>query len=329
MKGLGESAPLHGFSPETVEQAAQELARISRSLLGRNPTRDWLSAEGDFSRELGATGLSPSARFGFELAIRNLYAASEGKSLFESLCPSTVASVPVNGLLSGSLDEVLEEARRMRDAGYEAVKLKVGRRGVQEDAKSVHALREVLGENVTLRIDANRAWSLEEAAAFVRAVGDVRYEYIEEPLADPSRLAGFVGEHGVPVALDESLVGMPPEELKRHNYARAVVLKPTIYWRYLANVAPGGGGAPGRNSAGCKLRIRVWRRHGSPPGPLCGDWRWERGRRAGYLPAVGGGRPGSSARPDLSAGRFAPGKQRRTRASPRPPTRNRFLRSLK
>ena len=228
MKGLGESAPLHGFSPETVEQAAQELARISRSLLGRNPTRDWLSAEGDFSRELGATGLSPSARFGFELAIHNLYAASEGKTLFESLYPSTVASVPVNGLLSGSLDEVLEEARWMRDAGYETVKLKVGRRGVQEDAKSVRALREVLGENVALRIDANRAWSLEEAATFVRAVGAVRYEYIEEPLADPSRLAGFVGEHGVPVALDESLVGMPPEELECHNYARAVVLKPTI-----------------------------------------------------------------------------------------------------
>ena len=71
-------------------------------------------------------------------------------------------------------------------------------------------LREILGEDVRLRLDANRAWSFAEAASFVRAVEDTGYEYLEEPLADPSGLESLVRDHGASVALDESLVGMSP-----------------------------------------------------------------------------------------------------------------------
>lgn len=146
----------------------------------------------------------------------------------EVISPRSVASVPVNGLLGGPVDWVLAEGRRLRDAGYETVKLKVGRRGVEEDAALVWALREVLGEAVGLRLDANRVWSFREAARFAQATEDAGYEYIEEPLDDPSGLKDLAREHGVPVALDESLVGMAPGELAAHDYARAVVIKPTL-----------------------------------------------------------------------------------------------------
>jgi O-succinylbenzoate synthase len=56
----------------------------------------------------------------------------------------------------------------------------------------------------------------------------LRFEYIEEPLADPEHLPSFAIGCGVPVALDESLVGMEPEALEDYGYARAVVLKPTL-----------------------------------------------------------------------------------------------------
>lgn len=226
--GLGETSPLPGFSDETIEQSAGQLALLAKSLIGRDLTRNWLSHDGAFSQELDEIVLSSSVRFGIELAIYNLHAASEGKSLAEVFCHSPVASVPINGLLSGPADEVLVEGRRMRDAGYEAVKLKVGSREVEADAQLVRGLREVLGEVVSLRLDANRAWSFAEAVDFARAVADVEYEYIEEPLTDPSGLADLVRDRGVPVALDESLVGMSPEDLGRHDYARAVVIKPTL-----------------------------------------------------------------------------------------------------
>ena len=226
--GLGEASPLPGFSGESIDQAARQTVSLATSLMGLTFAADWLASEDSFNSELDDADLSPSARFGIELALWNLYAASEGKSFAEILCPSPVVSVPVNGLLDGPPGEVLAEGRQMREAGYEAVKLKVGGRRVEEDAELVRDLREVLGEDVALRLDANRVWSFAEASSFARSIEGTGYEYIEEPLADPSGLTDLVREHGVPVALDESLVGMEPENLARQDHVQAVVIKPTL-----------------------------------------------------------------------------------------------------
>ena len=218
----GETAPLPGFSRESLDEAAKQLLQLARSMMGRAATDDWVDPYGEFAWEI--EDIAPSVWFGFELAVWSLYGALSGRTLPELLTPSPRAVVPVNGLLSGSPAQVLEEARRMRNAGYRSVKLKVGARSVAEDAALVRALDEELGNPISLRLDANRTWSYEEAAEFVSATP--RFEYIEEPLADPVRLADLVRRSGVPVALDESLVGMDSEELE--TFAVAFVLKPTL-----------------------------------------------------------------------------------------------------
>ena len=116
----------------------------------------------------------------------------------------------------------------MREAGYEAVKLKVGNRPVQEDVALVRSMKEALGGGVALRLDANRAWTLDEALEFARGIEGARVEYLEEPLSDPADLETFTRDCGVPVALDESLVGMAPEFLEEQRYAAAVVMKPSF-----------------------------------------------------------------------------------------------------
>ena len=226
--GWGEASPLPGFSREGLDEVAGQLRDLASSMVGREVTDDWIDPDGSFSLELDAMDLAPSVRFGFELALWNLYAASRGKSLPELVTPHPRATVPVNALISGPPDEALEEARRIRSAGYGAVKIKVGARSVEEDIALVRALNEELGDAASLRLDANRAWSLEEAVEFVRGTEGSRLEYVEEPLADPAQLPSFARTHGVPVALDESLAGMEPEALQDHGYARAVVLKPTL-----------------------------------------------------------------------------------------------------
>ncbi|HET7270913.1 MAG TPA: o-succinylbenzoate synthase [Rubrobacter sp.] len=227
-EGWGETAPLPGFSGESLDEAAAQLHSLAEQVLEREGTDDWMELEGDFSRELDRLDPAPSVRFGFELALWNLYAASSGKVLPELVTQYPRATVPVNGLLSGSPGEVLEEARRMRDAGYRSIKLKVGVRTVAEEVALVRMLDRELGDGNSLRLDANRAWDYQEAAEFLRGAAGTRFEYVEEPLADPARLPELVREFGVPVALDESLVGIEPEELEEHRYARAFVLKPTL-----------------------------------------------------------------------------------------------------
>jgi o-succinylbenzoate synthase len=224
-EGWGETAPLAGFSVESQDEAAWQLRRLAGSMMGREVNEDWEDPYGEFGQELDR--VAPSVRFGIELAVCNLYAASSGRTLPELVTPAPRAVVPVNGLLAGSSAEVIEEARRMRGAGYRSIKLKVGARAVAEDTALVRALDEELGDGISLRLDANRAWGYEEAAEFVGGAAGTRFEYVEEPLADPARLPGLVQEFGVPVALDESLVSMEPEELEE-TFAVAFVLKPTL-----------------------------------------------------------------------------------------------------
>lgn len=219
-EGWGEASPLPGFSRESLEEVVGQLHDFVPRLLDREVTVDW--------PEVGADPLAPSVRFAVELAVCNLLAAASGSTLPDVLSPSAGKKVRVNALLDGPPEYVLEEARRVREAGYRAFKLKVGSRDVREDAALVRELRDLLGGGAILRLDANRAWGYEEATEFARAVAGTGFEYVEEPLADAVRLPGLVRETGLPVALDESLAGMEPEDLGRHPHARAVVLKPTL-----------------------------------------------------------------------------------------------------
>lgn len=227
--GWGETSPLPGFSRESLDEAGYRLHELALSFVGSMPPVGQHPLPDDpLSRELDDREVSPSVRFGFELAAWNLYTASQGKALPEVFSERPGTMVSLNGLLAEPGERVLEEAHRMRDAGYAAVKLKVGSRGIREDEELVGAVAEVLGDSVALRLDANRAWRFEEAVDFCRAASGLRYEYLEEPLAEPAGLPRLAKEYGVPVALDESLVGMEPEDLRGHRYAQAVILKPTL-----------------------------------------------------------------------------------------------------
>ena len=224
-EGWGEAAPLPGFSRETLEEAARQLHGLSDTLPGTEVSPGWWSPE-NTSPWPNDENLAPSARFALELAAWNLLTpAEEGP---EMPVEDSRKVVPINGLISSLPERALDEAFSMAESGYRAVKLKVGGSGISEDVRLVRAVREAVGGDVELRLDANRAWGFGEAMEFARDVTGVEIAYVEEPLSEPGRLAELAAAWGLPVALDESLVGMEPGELGGRGHARAVVLKPTL-----------------------------------------------------------------------------------------------------
>lgn len=225
--GWGDAAPLPGFSEETAAEAAPALQRVGAALTGQ-AFSDVASPEGDLARWLSTHPAPPSVRCAVEGAVWDLAAAEEGMPLPALLSPRPHAVVPLNGLLGGEGEAVVEAAQRMRADGYRAVKLKVGRGAVDGDVARVRAVAAALGPSVALRLDANRAWTWRDAVAFAEGIAGVPVAYIEEPLSDPAALPAFAAETGLPVALDESLVAMAPDRLDDQGYARAVVLKPTF-----------------------------------------------------------------------------------------------------
>ena len=225
--GWGEVAPLPGFSRERLQEATRQAFKLKRVMTGRAMGDDGLGPVE--AEELQGMRLLPSVCFGFELAVWNLRAETAQKTLPAFMADTPRATVALGGLLDGEPEDVIEGAQRMRENGFRAVKLKVGQRTVDEDAELVRAAADALGGGVRLRLDANQAWDLDEALAFVEEIDGVRYEYLEEPLFQPEELPAFVEKSGAAVALDESMVDIPAEELAEHSaYAKAVVLKPTI-----------------------------------------------------------------------------------------------------
>lgn len=204
--GWGEIAPLEGFSCESPDEAAAQI-------------REWRSAP---TRDL--EGLLPSVRCGLEQALESGCAWPRVRARRQT--------VTIGRLLLGTRRNVLDAARNCREAGYRAVKLKVGRRDIDTEIALVREVRRIVGPATGLRLDANGAWSLESAAAFGRGVRAASVEYIEEPLRERGQLEELARRHDVPVALDESLAELLPSDLGRHAYASAAVLKPMVLGGY-------------------------------------------------------------------------------------------------
>lgn len=225
-EGWGDVAPLPGFSRETLEEAGAATRNVvdgaDAVFLGA------LSSEATYPGLAFDAQTPPSVRFGVDLALADLFAQRRGRSLVRCLAADPADRLSLNALLLGDHPAVMAGAEAARRQGYAAVKLKVGRQAVEDDVALVKGVHDRLGPGVDLRLDANRAWTLEAARAFAEGIADVPLDYLEEPLADPAQLRPFVDMTGLPVALDETVQESRPDDLGRFPYAVAIVLKPTL-----------------------------------------------------------------------------------------------------
>lgn len=222
--GWGDVAPLPGFSAESLGEARRALEALAAALVGRTLTPAEALPGGSVEAALDASGLPPSARFGIDLALAEGAALELGRSLPQALHPDPAVLLPLNGLVMGTGPEAVASARRLAEAGYAAVKLKVGRQPVDDDLALVAAVRKALPAHVALRLDANRAWDWDDAVRFAEGVRGLALDYVEEPLADAARLPELWHDTGLPVAVDESV----QEGAEIRGWASAAVLKPTL-----------------------------------------------------------------------------------------------------
>lgn len=225
--GWGEVAPLQGVSRENPKDTQQQALRLKSSLPGVTLPDHWVPVKDDLRFLPQAEGWTPAVRFGIELALWNLW-LDDGRARPFGGTRESPRVVFLNGLLAGRSEEVLDQAQALVRAGYKAIKLKVGERPLGEDIQLTLRVREIIGEEAGLRLDANRAWSLKEAVRFGKAVNGCGIDYIEEPLADPTGMAEFTAESDLPVALDETLLELPIEHLDKGGGIKAVVLKATL-----------------------------------------------------------------------------------------------------
>jgi o-succinylbenzoate synthase len=139
--------------------------------------------------------------------------------------------VEVNALLASRLPSALAvEAQRAVGLGFRTLKLKVGAGPASSDLERVEAVRRAVGPALRIRLDANGAWSPEQARRRLDALARFELEFVEQPVAadDVAGLAEVRRDAPVRVAADESVLRLA--DLRRVLDAEAadvVMLKPS------------------------------------------------------------------------------------------------------
>lgn len=156
---------------------------------------------------------TPCARHALALARMDLRAQRKGVPLAKLLFEDALDEVQVSAVLSSPA----EADSAVRD-GYRTLKLKVG---LSDDAIRVRAVRAAAGPDVSLRVDANAAWTTAQALMRLRELARYDLELCEQPTPD----LGGLEQSPVPIAADELVVSDFEAALER---ADVVVLKPMI-----------------------------------------------------------------------------------------------------
>ena len=224
--GWGEAAPLPGFSACTQADVQRNAQQWAATAIGQSVAPS-VSAVCDLCLPFPSS--CGSFRFGAVTAVLDAAARLKGQSLPHLLEATPRATVSLNALVDANDEMLTEEAQRIRAVGYRAVKLKVGRTTVANDIRRVRHLADAIGSDVALRLDANRAWTYDQALRFAEELSDVPLAYVEEPLATPSQLPEWHTATGCAIALDETARELSPERLfDRFPFVRAIVLKPAL-----------------------------------------------------------------------------------------------------
>jgi muconate cycloisomerase len=211
-EGWGEGAPRPYVTGESVDLMVRHLAaelwpRVADREIPPVAAGQDLAAIADVVPQTAVPGvLAPGAsRAALELAILDCALRRGGRGMAAVLPPRRARVVYGGVITAGPVERAAQHARQMRAIGLQHVKVKVG---FADDVARVAAVREVLGPDVAVRLDANGGWTPERAVEVLTAVAPFDVAAIEQPLprGDAAAVRRLREATGVPVMADESVV---------------------------------------------------------------------------------------------------------------------------
>ncbi len=144
------------------------------------------------TRWYGRKGAAMSAVGGIDIALWDLLGKVRGKPVCElaGQCRQEVPAYASGLLWKDSVDEIQEEARRHVADGFRAMKMRLGREWAY-DCDALVAVREAVGQDVTLMVDGNACYSLDQARRMMPKLTSSNVFWLEEPFA-PEDLKSFL-----------------------------------------------------------------------------------------------------------------------------------------
>lgn len=220
----GECAPLPKLSCDDLPNYEALLTAACRQV-----ERQGLRLSDDDFRDL------PSIRFGIETALRHHQMGSF--NLWDTPFSRGEEGITINGLVwMGTRDEMLCRIEEKLKAGFHCVKLKIGAIDFEQEIGLLqHIRRHFSAKEIELRVDANGAFSPENAMEKLERLSELDLHSIEQPIraGQWETMAQLAETSPLPIALDEELIGVNQLADKRRLLdtikPQYIVLKPSLH----------------------------------------------------------------------------------------------------
>lgn len=220
--GIGECAPLTELSCDDLPNYEEILQKACNDL----------EESGTINYE--TLRPYPSILFGFETALRHLERGSY--ALWDTPFSRGEKGIPINGLIwMGEYKEMAEQINEKISLGFKCIKLKIGAINFEDELDLLKHIRQHFSSDmITLRVDANGAFSPDDALNKLKRLAKLDIHSIEQPIKARQwkKMAQLTSITPIPIVLDEELIGLNSYEEKREMLQcirpQYIILKPSL-----------------------------------------------------------------------------------------------------
>jgi L-Ala-D/L-Glu epimerase len=176
--GFGECSPFLTINGESMASAMVVGELLAKALKGK----DALDTEGCSAWMDRIIYGNSSIKSAFDMALHDLAAQHAGLPLYAFLGGKKNKVLQTDYTISlGPLEKMMSDAQRIKDRGFRFIKVKLGGKK-EEDIERVKAIRQQVGDEIPIRIDANQGWYPQDAIEILNAIAPCSIQHCEEPI---------------------------------------------------------------------------------------------------------------------------------------------------
>lgn len=227
--GIGECAPLKGLSKELDYSFFETLNKV-------------ISSPQFYIDNLSLLTEYPSIRFAIETAYLD-FRHNGQRRFFPSEFTDGKYGMKINGLVwMGNKDVMLKRIKEKIRSGFSCIKLKIGAINFEDELSLISFIRSKFSvKDLELRVDANGAFSFNEALKKIERLSHYNIHSIEQPIkaGNIEEMAALCCRTALPIALDEELIGINDKKNKVDLLdiiaPQYIILKPSLTGGFCAS----------------------------------------------------------------------------------------------
>ena len=212
--GSGDAAPW------ISENSELEASLISATLKLEGKSFDLDNLEATIS----SLQVTPAIQYALELALLDIISQRQNQPLWALLSNSKSTDGAPIGINAVAID--VADATALCADGFTGLKLKVGATDIASDIARVRRVRDAVGPEITLRVDANGAYDFDSAREMAVAMTELDVSLFEQPVSTTDQLIELKRQTSLPIGADEVVSKDPSFSKKMGACADFVVIKP-------------------------------------------------------------------------------------------------------